>query len=83
MRDNCDDLLGTVTRIDGHSSDVRLRGTSGIELICQLVSVFAAAPRCAEAHANAFVGLFMKMCERLVEPVVASRVTIQVGEMGF
>jgi hypothetical protein len=79
-----DAAAGTVTRIDGHTSDVRLKGTAGIEFICQLVSVFAAVPRCAEAHACAFVKLFMKVCARLIEPIDYSQVTRQVkGENTF
>jgi hypothetical protein len=70
---------GTVTRIEGQRSDVRLKGTSGFELVCQLVSVFAAVPRCAEAHAPAFVKLFMKVCERLIEPIDFSQATLQVS----
>ena len=58
---------------------MRLKGTSGFELVCQLVSVFAAAPRCAEAHAPAFVKLFMKVCERLIEPIDFSQATFQVS----
>ena len=69
---------GTVTRMDGHVSDVRLKGTSGIELICQLVAVFAAAPRCAETHASAFVKLFVRLCEKLMEPIEFSQASRQV-----
>lgn len=62
-------------------SDVRLKGTSGIELICQLVAVFAAAPRCAETHAPAFVKLFLRLCEKLMEPIEYGQASHQVKKV--
>jgi hypothetical protein len=69
---------GTVTRIDGHNSDVRLKSTSGVDLICQLLSVFTAAPRCAETHSSSFVRLFMRVCKSLIEPIGFNQSTRQV-----
>lgn len=65
--------------MDGHGSDVRLQGTSGIELICQLLAVFVAAPRCAESHAPAFIRLFMRLCVKLMEPIEFSQASRQVN----
>jgi hypothetical protein len=79
----CNSLLGTVTRIEGHSSDVRLKSTDSIDLICQLLSVFAVVPQCAEAHSQAFVKLFVKLCERLIGPIEFSQASRQVFFFAF